>query len=110
MTHARRGLVLLAIMGGLVTGARATPPRLAAPPPRSGPTALLADDVDGDGLTDLVTADALAGRLSLLQARPGGGFREPTPLPVGAGPSAVQGIDVDGDDDDDDLVATDAKG
>jgi hypothetical protein len=67
--------------------------------PGTLPVALVAGDLNGDGLTDLVVADAGSDEVLVYLQKPTGGFG-PTAdydLHVGVSPSALLLVDVDGD-------------
>ncbi len=65
------------------------------------PMGLAAGDFDGDGNTDLVTADVLSDTVTLLRGQGNGGFETGVALIVGDGPRyvALADLDLDGYDD-----------
>src|SRR5262249_33951087 len=67
--------------------------------PGTLPVALAAGDLNGDGLTDLVVADAGSDEVLVYLQKPTGGFgpRADYDLHVGVSPSALLLVDVDGD-------------
>ena len=62
-----------------------------------GPTALLAADVDGDGIPDIVTADSMGDEVGVLPGDGTGGFTAARLLGTGRGPHDVAAGDLDGD-------------
>ncbi|GAB6040702.1 FG-GAP repeat domain-containing protein [Endothiovibrio diazotrophicus] len=69
-----------------------------APLPVGGhPQEIVAADLNGDGIADLVSADETADELSLLLGNGDGTFATPRALPAGGQPKEVAVADVDGD-------------
>jgi FG-GAP-like repeat len=62
-----------------------------------GPFDLAAGDLDGDGLTDLATANLLGPRVAVLLRSRDGGFEPPSYIDVGAGSAQIAIADLDGD-------------
>lgn len=62
-----------------------------------GPRSVALGDLDGDGRTDAVTANAFANSISVLRGTAGGFSSPSTDFPVGDSPQAVEVADVDGD-------------
>jgi len=69
------------------------------------PTGLAAGDVDGDGITDLATADTNSNSATVLLGQGNGGFEDGITVPMGSGPQRVVLADLDNDGFDD-LVVT----
>ena len=67
----------------------------------SGPSAIIAANLDGDTDQDLAVADNLVGQVTVLRNAGTGNFSEPatSPEPVGASPSSIAAADFDGDTD-----------
>ena len=63
----------------------------------SGPIAVAAADVNGDGKVDLISANHYANSLSVLTNNGNGGFVLATDLSVGGNPNSVTAADVNGD-------------
>jgi len=63
----------------------------------SAPYSVVAADVNGDGLPDLITANNGGNNVSVRLANGSGGFNAATSVPVGTGPYTVAVGDVDGD-------------
>jgi hypothetical protein len=61
------------------------------------PAQIVAADLDGTGLTDLIVRNAGDGTLSVFYGEPNGGFSSPTVLPVGLGASDVEVANLDQD-------------
>jgi hypothetical protein len=70
-------------------------PRLAA---GAGPVSTIVEDVDGDGIPDILVADSLANEVLVLPGVGNGFFndRAPVRLPVGTGPREILAFDPDG--------------
>ncbi len=67
---------------------------------------IAAGDLDGDGDDDVVTANGVAGTVSILVNRGGAGFERPVESPTGTSPTAVALGDIDGDGDVDIVLAS----
>ncbi len=61
------------------------------------PTSITAGDLTGNGLDDIVVADALDNSIQIAFQQPDGTFSSPITLPVGIAPSGVILTDVNGD-------------
>jgi len=64
-----------------------------------GPTAVELGDVDGDGLTDIVTANSHVATVSVLRGQTGGGFAPKVDYATATGPIQLRLGDVDSDGD-----------
>ena len=71
------------------------------------PVGLAAGDIDGDGSTDLVSADSLSNTATILLGQGNGAFEDGVAVPTGEGPQqvALADLNLDGFDD---LVVTHA--
>jgi hypothetical protein len=74
------------------------------------PTRIAAADLTGDGLDDIVVADALDNSVQVAFQQPDGTFGPPLTLPVGLTPSDIALVDVDGDGRKDIVVTDQASG
>ena len=74
---------------------------LPAPPPSvtlgASPRALAIGDLNGDGITDLTTANQSANNVSVLLGNGAGGYGSPSNITVGTGPVAVAIADLNAD-------------
>jgi hypothetical protein len=70
-----------------------------------GPEAVVSGKLDGDGLSDVVTADSFGFTASVLLADGRGGFNSAVNHPVGNGPVSAAVEDLDGDEDLDAVVS-----
>ncbi len=74
---------------------------LPAPPPSvtlgASPRALAIGDPNGDGITDLTTANQSANNVSVLLGNGAGGYGSPSNITVGTGPVAVAIADLNAD-------------
>lgn len=98
VNNALRGCDRLLAPGPDLT--RIYPPRFkigSLPIPVAAPVALVAGDLDGDGLLDLATANSGTNNLSLLFQNQSGGFARPRNVRLGASPHALAAADLDGD-------------
>jgi VCBS repeat protein len=68
-------------------------------PVGNSPDAVAIGDLDGDGHADMVVANAASNDVSILLGDGSGGFSQPSysPVPVGAGPSAIKIADLNHD-------------
>ncbi len=98
--------VLLNKMDGTFAADVAYPLRADAGP---GAVSLTAADVNGDGFPDIVTANGMAGTISVLLNEGDGTFAAPVTYPAGIQPTSVMVADMNGDGFPD-LVVTDTAG
>jgi hypothetical protein len=66
-------------------------------PTGASPTFAAIDDLNGDGVGDIVTANLLGTTMSVLRGLPAGGFAAHVEVPIGAGQSMVALGDLNGD-------------
>jgi hypothetical protein len=74
------------------------------------PTRVAAADLNGDGLPDLIVADALDDRVQIAFQQPDGSFGDPLTLAAGDAPSDIAVVDVNGDGRPDLVVTNQASG
>ncbi|MBW3597989.1 MAG: VCBS repeat-containing protein, partial [Planctomycetes bacterium] len=70
-----------------------------------GPVDVIAADVNGDGIDDIITANSLSDDVSVVLGLGGGAFGTSTEFPAGSEPTAVKAADLDLDGDLDLIVA-----
>jgi hypothetical protein len=65
--------------------------------PGSGPTSVVAADINGEGKPDLISANSIDGTLTVLTNNGSGGFGSNATLVVGSGPLCVAATDINGE-------------
>jgi len=98
---------LLVGIAGALLAARAASQQFVQPvyPVEGPPQAIAVIDLDGDARPDLATANHDDDSVSLLRARPQGGYEPALSWPAGNGPTALRVADMNLDGQDDLLVA-----
>src|SRR3989442_810992 len=71
------------------------------------PSVLVVDDLDNDGIPDLIVNQAAASAVAVLRGRGDGTFEPPRDLPVGAPAALLAVVDADGDGNLDVIVGRD---
>jgi len=92
-------------MGSVGRGIAALPLAGFSAGPDSFPTALAVADLDRDGRLDVVTANSLAGTVTVLPGEGSGSFADEVSTVVGGGPYTLAVADVNGDGKPDILTA-----